>query len=363
VARVTVSSIRGASHSTTWISPGGRSLFFAKSVTPSVAVGSAQSRSHTSASLLRRVDPRDNYRDAVRDRLDFLVIGAQKSGTTSLFRHLASHPDVAVPPEKEAPFFSGERADPRAWGAYLADYFSGADPNQKWGTVTPQYMSRPGVAAQIAATLPSCRIVAVLRHPIERALSHHQMIVKRDGDSRSPDTAMTDLLEPAALAAARDDADIAEREECGYIVRGEYGRILTEYGRWFPSEQIAVVLLDELEAAPLDTWQRIARHLDLDPAHVPPDLDRRHHVGGTERRTVGVYSLRRSRLALAAWHLVPSTSRRRFRFWFDQWNVRPADRAPELAADLRRRLADHYRSDIARLEDLLARTVPWDDVR
>lgn len=299
----------------------------------------------------------------MRTHLDFIVIGAQKSGTTSLFAHLAAHPEVAVPPEKEAPFFTEAAVEPGSWRAYLEDFFARADERRRWGTVTPQYMSRPGVARRIAEVMPDCRLVAVLRHPVARALSHHQMIVKRDGDDRPADVAVAEALERAALEAARHDPATAEREECGYVVRGEYGRVLGDYLDVFPKEQLLVVFLDEMEADPLRTWTLVADHLRIDATWVPPRLEVRRHVGGTERKVTGVYALKRSALARAAWHLVPAVPRRRVRFWFDQWNVRPSVTAPVLAPDLEAQLRDHFRSDVARLEALIDRPVPWDDLR
>lgn len=299
----------------------------------------------------------------MRTHLDFVVIGAQKSGTTSLFAHLAAHPEVAVPPEKEAPFFTGEAVDAGAWRWYLDDYFARADERRRWGTVTPQYMSRPGVAQRMAELMPDCRLVALLRHPVARSLSHHQMVVKRDGDRRSADLAISQCLEPAELEAARHDMTAAEREECGYVVRGEYGRILGGYLDVFPAEQLLVVFLDEMEDDPLGTWTRIATHLQIDATWIPPRLEVRRHVGGTERKVTSVYALRRSNLVRAAWRMVPAVPRRRARFWFDQWNVRPAATAPLLSPDIEAQLLDHFRSDVARLEHLLGRPVPWDDLR
>lgn len=299
----------------------------------------------------------------MRPHLDFVVIGAQKSGTTSLFAHLASHPDVAVPPEKEAPFFTGSPVDADSWRSYLDDYFAGADEQRRWGTVTPQYMSRPDVAQRLAEVMPGCRLVALLRHPVARALSHHQMIVKRDGDGRSADAAIAACLEPTALQAARHDTAAAEREECGYVVRGEYGRILADYFEVFPPDQLLVVFLDEMEADPLGTWTRIAGHLQIDATWIPPRLEVRRHVGGTQRKVTSVYALRRSALARAAWRMVPDVPRRRVRFWFDQWNVRPALSAPVLSPDVESELRDHFRTDVARLEALLGRPVPWGDLR
>ena len=77
---------------------------------------------------------------AVKNTLDFIVIGAQKAGTTSLFEYLRGHPELSLPPDKEAPFFSSEEARRRGFEDYMRKAFAFADPSSKWGTVTPQYM-------------------------------------------------------------------------------------------------------------------------------------------------------------------------------------------------------------------------------
>jgi Sulfotransferase family len=122
--------------------------------------------------------------------LDFLVIGAQRSGTTSLWRHLASHPQVHIPPSKEAPFFSHDRPFARGLAWYLGEFFADADPRRRWGTVSPHYMMGspdadvPEVARRIHATVPQARLIAILRDPIERAQSHHRMVVHRGRETR-----------------------------------------------------------------------------------------------------------------------------------------------------------------------------------
>ena len=73
--------------------------------------------------------------------LDFIVIGAQKSGTTSVFEHLRAHPQLYIPPDKELPFFSHDEIHAAGWPAYVSSAFRAAPDGLRWGTVTPWYMA------------------------------------------------------------------------------------------------------------------------------------------------------------------------------------------------------------------------------
>ncbi len=139
--------------------------------------------------------------------LDFLVIGAQRSGTTSLWRHLASHPEIYVPPSKEAPFFSHAEPFARGLDWYLGEFFGEAQPEQQRGTVSPHYMmGSPGidiheVARRIHSLLPRVKLIAVLRDPIERAQSHHRMVLHRGRETRAFEVAARELLAREMLRA------------------------------------------------------------------------------------------------------------------------------------------------------------------
>src|SRR5664279_4969403 len=76
-----------------------------------------------------------------KNTLDFIVIRAQKAGTTSLFEYLKRHPELCLAPGKEAPYFSHDVARARGWDSYMRRTFPPSDPALKWGTVTPQYMA------------------------------------------------------------------------------------------------------------------------------------------------------------------------------------------------------------------------------
>ena len=76
----------------------------------------------------------------MKETLDFIIIGAQKAGTTSLFEYLRPHPELWLPPGKEAPYFSHDAVIERGWQDYMEKAFAFGDPARKWGTVTPSYM-------------------------------------------------------------------------------------------------------------------------------------------------------------------------------------------------------------------------------
>src|SRR5437588_10561271 len=196
----------------------------------------------------------------MNDVLDFIVIGAEKCGTTSLFEYLRKHPEICLPPGKYAVYFSNDDKYAQDWNTFLSKQFPFADGACKWGSVTPQYMyggtytnkdsaRRPSpadvrtVPTRIKERLPDVRLIAVLRDPVPRARSHHSMTRYEGWDTRSVDQAVDELLQPEALEKARRDI----HEITGYVVFGEYGRILGGYLDVFPREQLLVVFTRDLQ--------------------------------------------------------------------------------------------------------------------
>src|SRR5712691_8988709 len=106
--------------------------------------------------------------------LDFVVIGAQKGGTTTLFEHLRGHPELCLPADKEAPFFNRPELYSHGVEHLFSTYFPQPLPTDRLlGTVTPQYMCIAGCAQRLAVAFPECRLVVILRDPVERAYSHY----------------------------------------------------------------------------------------------------------------------------------------------------------------------------------------------
>jgi hypothetical protein len=293
--------------------------------------------------------------------LDFVVIGAQKGGTTTLFEHLRRHPDLCLPADKEAPFFNRPELYSRGAEHLFSTYFPQPLPEGRLlGTVTPQYMCIAGCAARLADAFPDCRLIALLRDPVDRAYSHYRMAARRGQDERTFDDAITAMLAPEALAAARTSTALAET----YVAWGEYGRVLGDYLERFDRERLLIVYTDDLERDPAAVIGSICEFLGV-PVVLPQGLGERYHVGGSQRRFPNVQRrLRRSPVGWA-WRRLPQRTRSRMFIRFDHWNVR---RDPEAAGaapgarwspETETRLRDHFARDEA---DLAARhgvELPW----
>jgi hypothetical protein len=295
--------------------------------------------------------------------LDFLVIGAQKSGTTSLYQHLNAHPSVFVPIEKEAPFFNSPDVE-SGLESYLAEYFATARPDQVLGKVTPHYMYGPvaDTAARIAMYCPQVRLVAILRDPVKRAFSEYRMARRRGFEVRSFSVALRELLEPERLNRAR----ISPGETNGYVTNGEYGRILREYRERFNREQLLVLFTQELEAHPQRTLSEMYSHIGVDAGFCPPNPSRHYYQGGDHYYLPA--AIRRGsffliRLALRG---IPSAhSRRKTTRWlfnrYEQWTTipRPRNVCAVLDNDTLTRMRQHFMRDASLLADLLGKEPPW----
>jgi hypothetical protein len=337
--------------------------------------------------------------ESVKETLDFIIIGAQKAGTTSLFRYLKGHPEVSMPMEKEVPFFCFDAAYERGFGHYIQNLSHElvADPTRKWGTATPHYMAgsvyqsveaaarndydERTVPSRIRACLPDVRLIAILRDPVARALSGHREAVEKGYERRYFDDAVRQLLRPEALADARTRS---QHLETGYVVWGEYGRILAGYFDVVPREQMLVLFTDELERAPAEVVGRVQRFIGVrDDVELPTNLGEKYNAGTAVREFswtqpsswMSPYSpfspqgvqvaLTHNRLARAAWHSVSRDAKRRVRLPYARLSRRAVQRSrgaednadPATLAMLR----EHYADDTDRLAALLGVTPPWAD--
>lgn len=334
---------------------------------------------------------------ASKDILDFIIIGAQKAGTTSLFRYLKEHPEIALPANKEVPFFCSDPAYARGFTTYMTSLtreIANPDPARKWGTATPHYMSggvyqadgavkngydERTVPSRIRGCLPSVRLVAILRDPVERALSGHREAVMKGHDRRSFDDAIAVLLRPDALEHARKRP---QHQGTGYVTWGEYGRILAGYFDVFPREQILVVFTDELERAPARVLSRIQEFIGVSADFKPHDLGQKYNSGVAVRQFSWMrpsswmtpysplspqavqLSLRHNPAARAVWEVIPRDGQRRLRRPYKRVARKVVRRNERSDGDrvnpaTLARLRDHYTEDSARLADLLGVSPPW----
>lgn len=298
--------------------------------------------------------------------LDFLIIGAQKCATTTLFELLRQHPSIALPLEKEVPFFTDPEASTSTWESFCRQQFAGRAGRQLLGKATPQYMADRGVPARIKRLMPDIKLVAVLREPVARSRSHYRMSVRRGTEAETYAAAVTRLLRPDAQARGRGLPPPQHRrgyesESDFYLAWSEYGRIIDGYLQHFPADQLLVLYTQELEANPGATLDRLLVFLGLEAGFRPPLLGKKVHAGGGATRVPqGVRVWLRNRAPLyRTWELIPEAYRGRLRFLYEQWNVRAGAPEPDLEPALEDSLRTHFAADVEHLLSLPVRSPPW----
>jgi hypothetical protein len=193
---------------------------------------------------------------------DFLVIGAQKAGTTSVWHYLRAHPDVFMPELKEPYFFTLEGTWHRGLEWYTS-LFAGSGRDQIAGEASPGYTMFPyfaDSAGLIKATVPNVKLIYLIRDPIERMISSWV-------ESRADGFEFEDL--PSAL-----------RHNLFYVAASQYATQLKQYYRHFPPESLLIVRSEDLFTDPATAMSRICEFIGIDPAHLPESYERHNASDG-----------------------------------------------------------------------------------
>jgi hypothetical protein len=269
----------------------------------------------------RRADPE-------RPLPDFLVIGAQRSGTSSLYKYLEQHPCVLSSLRKETEYFSSRWANGEPW--YRAHFPSRRrrsveQRRRGFNVVTfeasPNYVFHPLAPARAAEMVPEAKLVVLLRNPVERALSHHQHEVRAGREVLSFEQAID--LEPERLAG-EEERMVAEPtyrsaawERFSYQARGRYAEQLERWMMVFPPERFLVLKSEDLYARPAACFGELLAFLGV-PAWIPSEF-RNHSYAST-----------------------------------------PPSIPPSLSSTLRSRLSDHFAAPNRQLSSLLGRDFGWE---
>ena len=219
---------------------------------------------------------------SLRTLPDFLIIGAQKGGTTSLYLYLNEHPNIGGAVIKEVSFFDKNYALGLPW--YRAQFptplrklYTRDIRKQNYivGEASPGYLVYPHAPERIASVLPRVKLIALLRNPVERAYSQYRHNVERGYESLS----FTDAID------AEEERTQAEKEKVlsnpgynstaffrySYLARGVYVNQLKHWLDFFPQEQLLILKSEELNAEPQAIFQQTLAFLDV-PVLIPDSL-------------------------------------------------------------------------------------------
>jgi hypothetical protein len=291
---------------------------------------------------------------------NFLVIGAARSGTTTLHYSLGRHPEIFVSPIKETNFFlfddAGElpawvdeaarRQIPRTLEDYAALFEDAAPHHTAIGESSPSYLHGP-VARRIKTKLPDVKLVAILRQPTEQALSFYATW----HDGRTPTAEQIDEF----VAALESDAP-GPGGALPLARHGLYHRHLAPFFEQFERRQIKVTLLDDLERDSAAFFCDLFRFLGVDDGFRLETVERYNGSGVARSATIHQLLSGGARLKGLARAVLPDAAFRRLARL--QHGVRTANlqRTSPLSPELRRELTHRfYGEDIAALERLIGR--------
>lgn len=256
---------------------------------------------------------------------DFMVVGTQRGGTSSLYKYLGRHPAVAPTLRKETEYFTRGYGNGERW-------YRGHFPLEVRRTVsqtvnrrrlqtfeaTPDYLVHPLAADRAFDLIPNAKMVAMVRNPIDRAYSHYKHMVRLEFERRSFEQAISRELEeitPLLEKMASDPTyDATHFLRYSYLTRGHYAEQLTRWLAHYP--EMLIIRSEDFYADTPATFLQILEYLDLE-----------------------------------AWQPAEFSN-------YSYASTPPNDSG--LPAHLREQLADHYRPHNAALSQLLGRDFGWD---
>jgi hypothetical protein len=242
----------------------------------------------------------------------FLVIGAARSGTTSLYRYLTDHPCIAPALRKEIHFFDLQFARGSTW--YRAQFPSrlylrytrarhGADALA--GEASAYYMFHPWCPARVAATIPGVKLIALLRNPVDRAYSHYHLQVRKGREPLSFEEAVDGEEERLAGEQERMLADPGyasfNHRRYSYLARGRYAEQLERWMKLFPEDRLLVLRTEDLEEDPGKVLGQALRFLGV-PDWAPARFAKHNRAayppmdGQTRRRLISYFEPHNRRL-------------------------------------------------------------------
>ncbi|MEG3894149.1 MULTISPECIES: tetratricopeptide repeat protein [unclassified Microcoleus] len=196
---------------------------------------------------------------------NFIIIGCQRCGTTSLYTYLAQHPQILTPIKKEMDFFSWHFYRGIDW--YLA-HFPPMPAGEQFltGEASPSYFDCREAPERLYSAFPEAKLVVLLRNPVDRAISQFYRLTDLNWEARSLDRTISDEIE----RLDRNPEYIIGEEPGNYLARGRYIEFIKNWLAFFPREQLLILKSEDFYAGAAGTVKQVLEFLDL-PEYQLPD--------------------------------------------------------------------------------------------
>jgi hypothetical protein len=206
---------------------------------------------------------------------DFVIIGTQRGGTTSLFKYLMQHPQVIGIPGKEIHFFDYQFYKGVRW--YKSSFPSKAKTDRQekalrkrviTGEASPYYLFHPHAPRRMAEIIPDVKLIVLLRNPVDRALSHyhHEISIKKETLSfeEAIDREEERLNGEVEKMLTDDSYRSFNHQHFSYLSRGIYVDQLIAYERYFDQDQMLILRSEDFFSDTQTTYDRVTDFLGLE---------------------------------------------------------------------------------------------------
>ena len=285
-------------------------------------------------------------------KIDFIGIGAERSGTTWIYDCLNEHPEVCMASQKEIYYFNRldrhflkieNKRYKRGLGWYMS-FFNHCGEKSIKGEFTPTYMFCPHSVARIKEHFPEVKLIAILRNPVDRAFSQY-LSNKRSG-----------LIPDVSFEKALKIMD-------SYVEKGYYYKHLIRYFKLFPRKRIRIFLTEDMADRPRWVVKSLYKFLGLkDINFVPHSIYRKSNVSMVSRWfalnsfliNIEIF-LKRQKLDIIL-RFLEEVGIRKLAYDINHFvNVKPLEEYPKVRKTTRKRLTKVFKKDIQSLEKLIKR--------
>jgi len=285
---------------------------------------------------------------------NFFLLGATKSGTTSLHYYLEQHPELFLTKQKEPHFFDSDLLFKKGYDWYLNEYFKKASGHKYSGEATPNYFHLPDIVIprmKSAFGVHEPKFVVILRNPVDRCWSHYLHRVRKGTEKENLYKALE--LENDRLLAKPSAWH-------GYYRDGLYGKLISKWFDQFSKSNFLFLFYEELNNVET-LLSKIFSFLEID-SDVKIETNIKKNIA-SEARSEFLKDWINGRLPAKNIALKPlkyiirsHTTQKRVADFIKRMSVKPLkDRKPEIPEELRRTLLGKYKSDIIQLQELVNR--------
>ena len=292
---------------------------------------------------------------------NFVVVGAPKSGTTSLFYYLKQHPDVWLPEKKELHYFSfpylaanaagpGDQVVLSSLCANLESYqacYAGCEGVVRVGDFSPSYLYFSQCAEAIAEALGIVKIIIMLRNPTDKAYSQYMHLIRENRER---------LSFGEALKQERARQQSGWSDIWRYAESSLYAERVQKYGEVFGRENLKVIVFEEFVR---DTQRSVSEVCEFLGLSVMRELDtskQYNRTGNPRSKIVSSFFSRDSTVKILAKKAMPESIRIKLRNFLVDLNT---GKKPGMEGDEKAYLDDYFAQDIEELERWLDRSLPW----